>query len=336
MRLFLAIKRNHLLGITLFLVLIAMSLFVEGQEVKLETKVDKSTILIGDHINLKHKLVFNPTQFRVQLPILTDTFNRFEMVERKQLDTTAQGEQIILTQENIITHFDSGQYIIPAQLFTVTPLDGSPAYEIASDSIPILVHTIDADTSQPIKPIYDIIAAEKPWWETPLYIGLTVLVMLLIGGLVYYYLRRLRNKKREPNVTKKVYVLPWDNALQMSASLISKKLWLANQEKMHHTQLTDILRTYIEDGFGIDCFEKTSQEIITDVKKYLQKNKYKKRSEELDKLRTIFFTADLVKFAKSKPTELEHEQSNQALQNFVNSTKGFLAQMQQKENKQSN
>lgn len=307
-----------------------------AQDVKLQSKVDKQNIVIGDQIQLEYLLQFDPTQFNVQLPRLADTFNRFEVVVRLKNDSVQKGEELLLRQKNILTHFDSGAYTIPPQTFTVKPLDGSPAYEISSEPLEILVNTVAVDTSKAIKPIYDIIAAQKAWWDPYLYYALALIGLLLVLALFFIIRKKMRAQKGPIKEIKKVFVSPWDNATQKIDSLVSKELWLNQHEKEHHTQLTDIIRTYIEDGFGIDCFEKTSQEIITSVKKHLQKNKYKNRSQELEKLRTIFFTADLVKFAKSKPSEQEHELSNQAATQFVESTQEFLIQKQQAEKAASN
>ncbi len=301
------------------------SFTVKAQEVKLETKVDKREILIGDQISYQNKIQFNPQKFRVQLAPVPDTFNLFEVVDRKKVDTVVKQDELVLTQETTLIHFDSGVWYIPSQKFVITPLDGGNTYELLSDSIPILVNTIDADTSKPIKPIYDIIAAQRPWWEKWLYPVLGLIALVIIGGLIYYLIKKNKNKPTAPKV-KKTYVAPWDAANRALQKLVDEELWLHGQEKQHHTKLTDIVRTYLEDALGLDCFEKTSQEIITAVKKSLQKKKYKKRGEELDKLRTIFWTADLVKFAKSKPTEQEHQRSNEQAFSFVESTATFLKQ----------
>ena len=317
-------------SVFMLLVFLVSSFLVQAQEVQIEVKVDKTNILIGDQISLRNKISFNPQKFRIQLAELADTFNQFELVSRIKIDTANGKDQIILTQENLLTHFDSGTWVIPSQKFVVTPLDGSATYEILTDSFPIQVNTIDADTSKPIKPIYDIIAAKKPWWEAWLYWGSALLGLLLVLGFIYYYYKRNKNSIKLPKKEKKVYIAPWDAAADALQKLRDKELWLSGQEKQHHTRLTDIIRTYLEDAFGLDCFEKTSQEIITDVKKSLQKKKYKKRGEELDKLKNIFWTADLVKFAKSKPSELEHQKSNEDAISFVNNTSAFL----QKETKE--
>lgn len=326
MKYYLYLKNKPFRCFTIFWVLVLSfaAHTLEAQEVKLQSKIDQQSIVIGDPIELQYQLTFDPTKFRIQLPTLADTFNQFEVVEQNILDSITKGEALVLTQTNIITHFDSGAYTIPAQQFTVTPLTGGTAFTIRSDTFRVLVQTVAVDTSQPMKPIFDIIAAERPWWDALLYPALALLGLILLILLFFFIRKTMRQKNLQPKQIKKQYISPWDDAEQKTRSLVSKTLWLSGEEKEHHTELTDIIRTYIEEALGLDCFEKTSQEIITDVKKYLQQNKYKKRSEELEKLRTLFFTADLVKFAKSKPTELEHEQSNQAAFDFINRTKDFL------------
>ena len=326
---------EHIKKTALLLVVFMLSTTITSlaQDVKVSSQVDKSQILIGDHINLEYKVDFNPQQFRVQLPQIADTFNKFETIRRNELDTLEEREKIILTQQNIITNFDSGVWVIPAQKFVITPLDGSATFEILSDSIPIVVNTVAVDTSKPIKPIFEIIAAKKSFWDTYKNWFFGFGALMLLGILLFFLIKKYRSRKKKITVTKKVYVAPWDNAIQKIQSLQSKKLWLHGEEKKHHTELTDIIRTYIEDAFGLDCFEKTSQEIVTDVKKFLQKNKFKKRGEELDKLRNIFFVADMVKFAKSKPSIEEHEQSNVEAASFVESTATFIQRLQKQEAK---
>ncbi len=297
-----------------------------GQEVKIKTITDKKVMVIGDAIQYRNEIQLDEQKFRVQLPSLADTFNRFEVINRASTDTTRNKNSTKLIQESTLTNFEEGQWNIPAQTFVVTPLDGSPAYEIQSPEIPITVKTIDADTSKPIKPIFEIIEAKQSLWDAIKYYLLAALTLLLLIIVFYFIYKKVKSREKKPKFTKKKYVAPWEVANQSLQALIKKEQWLAQKEKLHYTELSDIIRTYIEDGFGIDCFEKTSQEIITSVKKFLQKRKYKKRSEELDKLRTLFTTADLVKFAKSKPTEEEHQQSNQAALSFVSSTAEFLKQ----------
>lgn len=317
-----------------WLLIVAVFIFFamssRAQEVKINVSATPQKITIGDYVSLKYSTSFNPQKVRVSLPNILDTFNHFEIVERKKIDSLEKQDVLNLSQENIISNYDSGAWYIPSVTFSVQPLDGSEPYEIKSDSILIQVATVAVDTSQPMKPIYEIIEAKAPWWEMWLYILGALIILLIIIGLVYYYRKHIRTKTERPKKKNKNEELPWQKAKRLLQELEREKLWESGQEKEHHTQITDVVRTYIEEVLGLDCFEKTSQEIVTDVKKTLQKRKYKKRGDVLDLLRNIFMTADLVKFAKSKPTEDEHLGSLRNAEQFIDSTSTFLI-AQQKE-----
>jgi hypothetical protein len=72
-----------------------------------------------------------------------------------------------------------------------------------------------------------------------------------------------------------------------------------------------VVRNYLEEQFGLDCLDKTSSEIIQQVKRI------KALATSRQPLRTIFEVADMVKFAKSKPTLDEHEQSLVLAEEFI-------------------
>ncbi len=44
----------------------------------------------------------------------------------------------------------------------------------------------------------------------------------------------------------------------------SEKVWQKGRSKEYYTELTDTLRTYIQDRFGFNAMEMTSSEIIED------------------------------------------------------------------------
>ena len=80
------------------------------------------------------------------------------------------------------------------------------------------------------------------------------------------------------------------------------------------TELTDTLRTYIKERFGFNALEMTSTEII---EKLLETND----KEALSDLRTLFQTADLVKFAKHNPLMNENDANLINAVDFINETK---------------
>ena len=64
----------------------------------------------------------------------------------------------------------------------------------------------------------------------------------------------------------------------------------SDDQKVYYTRLTDALRDYLEDRFGINAKEMTSNDIISRL--------HKEELSDINELKEVFETADLVKFAK--------------------------------------
>ena len=94
-----------------------------------------------------------------------------------------------------------------------------------------------------------------------------------------------------------------------------RKLWQAGKTKDFYTELTDIIRVYIEGRFGVKAVEMTTDEIMegirnTDITR-----------ESIDKLGRTLVLADLVKFAKEKPLPLDNDNSMKHSLDFVYDTR---------------
>ena len=95
-----------------------------------------------------------------------------------------------------------------------------------------------------------------------------------------------------------------------------KKLWQNGRDKQYHTELTDILRQYIEQRFEVPAMEKTSDEILDELYELAETQK-----ASLANLKQILSIADLVKFAKYQPLADENQLSFMNAKMFVEQTK---------------
>jgi hypothetical protein len=93
-----------------------------------------------------------------------------------------------------------------------------------------------------------------------------------------------------------------------------RKLWQEGHIKLYYSELTDIVRTYYKNRWGIDAMEMTSGEILEETEKRGI------NQELLNKLLFLFTTADLVKFAKSEPLPNDHDTSFKNAQIFISET----------------
>jgi hypothetical protein len=106
-------------------------------------------------------------------------------------------------------------------------------------------------------------------------------------------------------------------ALRELDRIKDEKIWQKDKIKEYYSQVTEVLRVYIEDRFGIPAMEQTSGEIFTSF----EINKNLISDKTLLYLGRILPLADLVKFAKYFPFPDDH---NIVLANaylFVNDTK---------------
>ncbi|MBT8230721.1 MAG: hypothetical protein KJO50_10705, partial [Bacteroidia bacterium] len=80
-------------------------------------------------------------------------------------------------------------------------------------------------------------------------------------------------------------------------ALANEQLWKQGKVKEHQSQLTYIIREYLENLFGIKALESTTDEILLALKDFDFE-----QSHQMD-LKQILQIADLVKFAKARPPE---------------------------------
>lgn len=298
--------------ITLTLLILVLSLASSAQAPQVEARLEKNSIWLGDQIKLSLKATFNPEQNRVQFPSLNDTFNHLEVIGKSKLDTVQQGNTIQLTQQISLTSFDSGRWEIPALNFTIQPLNGDTTYSLSSKILVLNIQTPQVDTSQPFKPIMAIRDAKMPLKEILMYaaIGLLLLTALILL-ILYLYKRWKKSKKTTTPLPIKPSLSPHEKATKALNELEQKQLWQAGEEKLYYTELSEIVRLYLEEQFKIECFEKTTSEIVYQVKRVRLLNPFRQV------IRDTLSLADMVKFAKAKPLADEHIQALNSIQEFV-------------------
>ena len=115
-------------------------------------------------------------------------------------------------------------------------------------------------------------------------------------------------------------------AMEALENLRLKKLWQAGKVKEYYTEMTDIIRYYIEGRFSIYAMEMTTDEIMQSLKAH------EDGSAARDLLRDTLVLADLVKFAKAQPLPLDNEQSLNQCIDFVKATKPVAEVSETKEN----
>lgn len=209
--------------------------------------------------------------------------------------------------------FDSGYYHLPEFIYVVGN-DTARSNRLALRVVPLKVAADDpiaglASVSEPEgKSFFDFIPDWLvDWW------WLMLIVVLAVGVCIWIYIRR---RKGCPVVVSRPKPLPkaWDTALDELDRLKQKKLWEQGMEKEYFTYLTEILRVYLYDRFGINAMEMTSRQIMDTLR---TNNDIRDKRQYV---RMILDIADFVKFAKVRPLPDDNIQAFDNAVRFVKET----------------
>lgn len=301
--------------LTLFLVF-AFSL-VKAQDVMVNATLDSNSILIGEQVKLHITAEYSKhSNIKIQWPAIADTLiSKVNVVSKSKIDTiksdTVHPSLQGLSQDLIITSFDSGYYAIPPFTFIA---NGDTAHPVQTELLMLNVRTVAVDTTKGIRDIKAPYTAPFSILEILPWIGLGALGLLVIALIIYFIVRSQKNKKQQPVVIKAPPLEPHVKALKALEALAAQKLWQEGKIKEYHTHITDILRQYLEDRFGIYAQEMITDEIMHAMRRVDITNELK------GKLKQILTLADLVKFAKEQPLPKEHEDSFNYAVEFVQAT----------------
>ena len=296
--------------VVLSILTIFLSLQTVAQDVHVTANVDSNNILIGDWLNL-HLEVRHRENQSVQFAALPDSLAGFEIVRRDSFQRKSVDRDVVEWTNFTITSYDTGTFVVPPLTVRYRNAGETAAHVAESPPIPIFVHGMAVDTTKDIKDIKPPIPLGISFAELlPYLIG--VVVIAGVVWLVYYVMRK--RKRGESIIPEPPRRPAHEAALDALRSLESEKLWQRGKVKEYHSQLTEILRTYIEIRFDVQALEMITDQILSAEEiKLLDRNVY------VD-LRDMLTLADLVKFAKLQPRPEENERSMRSAISFVEQT----------------
>jgi flagellar basal body-associated protein FliL len=299
--------------IFLYLLFVGNCLFAQVQPV-VSSKADTTNIKIGEQIHFTVTVEADTTA-QVFFPE-GQTFSPLETVEAFKTDTTRKKDRITLQKIYALTQFDSGSYVLPAQRIEINGVG------FFTDSLLVDVTTVPVDTINQkmydIKPLINVQKSNSDFWKILLII---LIIIGIAGGLIYWFLFR------KPPLTEeeKVALLPpYDRALLELKRLENSKYLIQDKYKKYYSELTDIVRSYLEEEVHVSALESTTSELIHKLELLRDAGELKLQDNTIKQFEKILQTADLVKFARSKPPTTVAEQDRKAIEEIVIKTKEAL------------
>jgi len=279
-----------------------LATFAQGQA---EMRLDTPRVSIGQPTSLTIEFTYRadvPASFP-QWPTLGDTLQGgIEILSHSAIDTVIADKALdpfvfkqIVTLT--ITHWEQGFYpIVPFVFQTESGI-------VESNALLLEVVMPEVDLESEIEDIKGIREDKLSLWELFILYWYWILGGLALIGAVVLLI--VMTKKKKPTVVSVVAVpviAAEDEALAKLSSLLEKRWWLSGMVKEHHSEVSEILRAYLEARFKFNALEQTTDEILRELK--LRDI----MSDSVGDIAKILNLTDLVKFAKANPLVHENEE----------------------------
>lgn len=309
------------LRVFILVVLLGNGLVFSQSTPVVKSSVDTTTMEIGEQIHFKISVETDSTA-EVIFPD-GQTFMPLEVVEQLPTDSVIDQDKLNLIKEYALTQFDSGHYTLPKQQLMI---NGKPYF---TDSLKIQVHNVVVDTTkQKMYDIKSLVMVDKPmgdWW-------IWLLVGLVVVGLIAFVIYWFVIRKKPLTEEEKIALLPpYDRALAELKKLDDSKYLIQSEYKEYYTELTNIVRFYLEEDAHISAMESTTDELITKIELLRDSGNLKLDNDTIDQFKKVLKTADLVKFAKSTPEDSIVVGDRKTVETIVVKTKQALPEPTEEE-----
>ncbi|WP_343910832.1 DUF4381 domain-containing protein [Aquimarina litoralis] len=283
------------------------------------TSIDSTSILIGEEIRYKMQVESDSSEI-VIFPE-GQTFSPLEVIESYKTDTTKNGKKFNLIKEYALTQFDSGFYTIPRQKVMI----GDRVF--FTDSLKVQVRDVLVDTTKQkmyeIKPLVEVDASffnwkKYLWW---------ILIPLIIAGLIVFFVLR-RKKKKEAQEDE---LPPYERAILALRRIDESHLLEQDSHKEYYSQLSDTARKYIDEEVYDHAMESTTDELIARLDEEIKKGSLNLDKQTIEELKTVLKTADMAKFAKSKPDIGTAKADRNVIERVINETKEAIPEPTEEE-----
>ena len=301
----------------LTLILAVMLDVVPAGQAFLKQLQPRDSILIADQLEYGFQLDSLAEGTPVALPDFSGASNdTLTLVRGWQIDTTAslrvrqrgskeRAKLYSIRGSIVLAPFEEGLYHLPP----IPVLRGTDTLLFEGLDMEVKTMPVDTATFQ----IHDIKGQMRyplTFREVLPWIG----GLLLLSALVFLAVRLVQRRRRETGAGK-----PKDPAYIVALRELDKwrgdKFWAPDKQKAYYSGITDALKNYIEDRFGVDAPEMTTAELF-DALGQVEDLPAELREE----LREVFECADFVKFAKHTASQEENARALPTAVRFVTST----------------
>ena len=273
----------------------------EAEGARLTLALDRVTLTTVETASLRLEVESDEAD-AVEFPDSKDGFGKFAVIgDEPGGDRLLDDGRVVRQRNYVLQPFLAGEYEVPS---LTAVLNGEE--EISTDPIAVAVTSVlDDPQDSELRDISDPVDVPMPrWWWLAAAAAVIALVALAM------WIRRRRAAASAPGPEP-----PHALALAALDALLAEGLPGPDGLKRFYLRLSDIVRRYIEDRFGLRAPEQTTEEFLAAMAA-----EPAIRSEHQRLLRGFLQQADLVKFAQLVPGQEEIDSAVGAARRFVQQT----------------
>jgi hypothetical protein len=273
-------------------------------------KIEHAKITVADRLRVVLEAVA-PESLEVKLPGPSEKLGEFAVADsRAAQPRLVEGGRVLHQRSYVLEPFLAGTYKIPPLTVGYAEKQSQAAapLELSTEEVTIEVASVLPEGEKPqIKQIADPVDMPAPWWPWAL---AAVALAALIGGLLWW--RRRKRLEREAIPPPAPHEVAYADLEKLLASGLLEK----GEAKLFYLRLSNVLRHYIEDRFGLRAPEQTTEEFLVELR---QGQPFGPAHKEL--LQSFLEHCDLVKFAELQPTRGEAETTVALCRRFIDETR---------------
>ena len=274
--------------------------------------VDKEEITIADRLNLKISVTAEEN-YEVELPGFGEKLEQFGIVDYHTTQPVlVDNNRRRISRSYVLEPFLSGDYTIPPMevRFWEQGKRETDPHQVETSEITIKVDSLLPEAMQArslhdIRPPVGLPVSYSLWiWS-----GSIAGAVFLLGVAGFLVVRRRRGGRAgDGTMRTPAHELAFDRL----EKLLSENLIEEGRLKRFYERISDILRRYIEDRFGIHAPEQTTEEFLTGLE---TRGDFPETYRRL--LRTFLTHCDLVKFAEHQPETGDIENTFESCKEFI-------------------
>jgi hypothetical protein len=283
-----------------------------GVEINIQAQPRQATV--GDPIRIDLDIIL-PKGYQAVLPKLGSQLGDFAILEFYPGPSvpSAGGEKSASPAQSppgdgaanhhrariVAAVYRPGDFDFPPVQVSLRAPDGK-SFTASSQPVKIQIQSVLADKEPQLKALKKQAEIKEPvrWL---LWLALALLLLIIAALAWWLYARRRRSLFQIPGQAQ---VDPLVLAEADLRDLVGRGLLESGFVKQFYVLLSDIVKRILEAGYGIQTIEKTTSEIMRELR---NGSANEQGGENLHRIESVLLGCDLVKFAKYVPSKTEHE-----------------------------